>query len=291
MKQSIKISVMALVAMFAFSTVADAQFGGLLKAAKKAVSKKKDPSQEYYDQIKAENEKKAAEMEEFKKQEGIKAFDANAELPKSPVARTFFTLPGAGQKMMLDKVLHSNYYINYMDNDAYGIDIDANLWRDLFKNVIFPDPDMAEMVESKSLFWSIEDFDIMGQFVLKTIRRIEEGLPEPILPMFKDEEDRRFGESLFADTVSQMEQNNELIDTLVKSDRWDKDRIALMDRIIMCMALTEMQGYESIPTAVTLNEYIELAKNFSTTNSGHFVNGILNSAMRQLRSSGKIVKP
>ncbi len=104
MKQSIKISVMALVAMFAFSTVADAQFGGLLKAAKKAVSKKKDPSQEYYDQIKAENEKKAAEMEEFKKQEGIKAFDANAELPKSPVARTFFTLPGAGQKMMLDKV-------------------------------------------------------------------------------------------------------------------------------------------------------------------------------------------
>ena len=194
-------------------------------------------------------------------------------------------------KMMLDKVLHSNYYINYMDNDAYGIDIDANLWRDLFENVIFPDPDMAEMVESKSLFWSIEDFDIMGQFVLKTIRRIEEGLPEPILPMFKDEEDRRFGESLFADTVSQMEQNNELIDTLVKSDRWDKDRIALMDRIIMCMALTEMQGYESIPTAVTLNEYIELAKNFSTTNSGHFVNGILNSAMRQLRSSGKIVKP
>lgn len=104
MKHSIKISVMALVAMFAVSTTADAQFGGLLKAAKKAVSKKKDPSQEYYDQLKTEREKKEAEMAELKKQEAIKAFDANAELPKSPLARTYFTLPGTDQKMMLDKV-------------------------------------------------------------------------------------------------------------------------------------------------------------------------------------------
>ena len=193
-------------------------------------------------------------------------------------------------KMMLDKILNSDYYIHYMNSDSYGIDIDCELWRDLFKNVIFPDPDMAEMVESKSLFWSVEDFDIMGQFVLKTIRRIEEGESNPIMPMFKDEGDRIFGEQLFIDSILQMDKNNDLIDSLV-SQRWDKDRIALMDRIIMCMALTELRGYHIIPTSVTLNEYIELAKNFSTSNSGQFVNGILNAAVVKLRASGEIIKP
>ena len=193
-------------------------------------------------------------------------------------------------KMMLDKILNSDYYIHYMNSDSYGIDIDCELWRDLFKNVIFPDPDMAEMVESKSLFWSVEDFDIMGQFVLKTIRRIEEGESNPIMPMFKDEGDRIFGEQLFIDSILQMEKNNDLIDSLV-SQRWDKDRIALMDRIIMCMALTELRGYQNIPTSVTLNEYIELAKNFSTSNSGQFVNGILNAAVVKLRATGEIIKP
>lgn len=193
-------------------------------------------------------------------------------------------------KMMLDKILNSDYYIHYMNSDSYGIDIDCELWRDLFKNVIFPDPDMAEMVESKSLFWSVEDFDIMGQFVLKTIRRIEEGESNPIMPMFKDEGDRIFGEQLFIDSILQMDKNNDLIDSLV-SQRWDKDRIALMDRIIMCMALTELRGYQNIPTSVTLNEYIELAKNFSTSNSGQFVNGILNAAVVKLRASGEIIKP
>ena len=193
-------------------------------------------------------------------------------------------------KMMLDKILNSDYYIHYMNSDSYGIDIDCELWRDLFKNVIFPDPDMAEMVESKSLFWSVEDFDIMGQFVLKTIRRIEEGESNPIMPMFKDEGDRIFGEQLFIDSILQMDKNNDLIDSLV-SQRWDKDSIALMDRIIMCMALTELRGYQNIPTSVTLNEYIELAKNFSTSNSGQFVNGILNAAVVKLRASGEIIKP
>ena len=193
-------------------------------------------------------------------------------------------------KMMLDKILNSDYYIHYMNSDSYGIDIDCELWRDLFKNVIFPDPDMAEMVESKSLFWSVEDFDIMGQFVLKTIRRIEEGESNPIMPMFKDEGDRIFGEQLFIDSILQMDKNNDLIDSVV-SQRWDKDRIALMDRIIMCMALTELRGYQNIPTSVTLNEYIELAKNFSTSNSGQFVNGILNAAVVKLRASGEIIKP
>ena len=88
-----------------------------------------------------------------------------------------------------------------------------------------------------------------------------------------------------------MPENNALIDELVQDSRWDKDRIVLMDRIIMCTALAEALAFEKIPTAVTLNEYIELAKNFSTAASGKFVNGILNNAIKRLRHEGKIIKP
>lgn len=108
--------------------------------------------------------------------------------------------------------------------------------------------------------------------------------------MFKDEEDSEFGKNLFHETVIQMPENNAIIDELVESSRWDKDRIVLMDRIIMCTALTELRSFDKIPTAVTLNEYIELAKNFSTAASGRFVNGILNNAVKMLRKEGKIFK-
>jgi N utilization substance protein B len=87
-----------------------------------------------------------------------------------------------------------------------------------------------------------------------------------------------------------MPENNAIIDELVQDSRWDKDRIVLMDRIIMCAALAELRTFEKIPAAVTLNEYIELAKNFSTAASGKFVNGILNNAVRQLRKEGKLLK-
>ena len=158
------------------------------------------------------------------------------------------------------------------------------------KQVILPDENMAEAVEQRSLFWTEDDLDLIGQFVCKTFRRIADGEESPIMPMYKDDEDSEFGKELLKATVTLMPQNNELIDQLVEDSRWDKDRIVLMDRIIMCTALAELCTFDKIPTAVTLNEYLELAKNFSTAGSGQFVNGILNNAVKQLRKDGKILK-
>ena len=150
---------------------------------------------------------------------------------------------------------------------------------------------MADAIEQRSLFWTEDDMDLLGQFVCKTFRKIAEGDENAVLPMFKDEEDSGFGKELFTATVQLMPESNDLIDELVQSSRWDKDRIVLMDRIIMCTAMAEMRNFESIPTTVTLNEYIELAKNFSTAGSGQFVNGILNNALKLMRRQGKVVKP
>ena len=194
------------------------------------------------------------------------------------------------ERLMLDKVVKSDLYNDYMADDEDSFTADSLLWQQLMKQVIIPDENMADAIEQRSLFWTEDDLELVGQFVCKTFRRFAEGADDAILPMFKDEEDSDFGKQLFSAAVTLMPESNTLIDGLLEESRWDKDRIVLMDRIIMCAALAELRTFDKIPTAVTLNEYIELAKNFSTAASGKFVNGILNNAVKQLRKDGVIFK-
>lgn len=195
------------------------------------------------------------------------------------------------KRLMLDKIRHSDIYKDYMAMERTDNASDCELWRQLFRHLILVDPDVADKLETMSLYWSVEDLETMGQFVIKTAKRFLDGLKDPILPMYKDEEDSRFGDALLTQAINLMDESNELIDSMIKSDRWDASRVALMDRLIMCVACAELRGFESIPTTVTLNEYIELAKEFSTPNSGQFVNGILHSIVKHLRHKGVIVKP
>ncbi|MBR5169682.1 MAG: transcription antitermination protein NusB [Muribaculaceae bacterium] len=195
------------------------------------------------------------------------------------------------ERLMLDKVLKSDLYKDYMADNEDSMMADSLLWQQLMKQVILVDENMADAIEQRSLFWTEDDVDIIGQFVCKTFRRIADGEEDAVMPMFKDEEDGDFGKDLFSAAVTMMPESNQLIDDLLQNSRWDKDRIVLMDRIIMCTAIAEMRSFDKIPTAVTLNEYIELAKNFSTAASGKFVNGILNNAVKQLRKEGKVLKP
>ncbi len=193
-------------------------------------------------------------------------------------------------RLMLDKVLNSKLYRDYMAMNETGEAIDCELWHQMLKKVILVDDDMFEFVEGKSIYWGIDDLNIIGQFVMKTIRRFEDHVEHPILPQFKDEEDREYSETLFVTSIKQLEENNALIDSFVKRENWDVERIALMDRIIMCVALTEIKTFPNIPVNVSLNEYIEMAKNFSTARSGQFVNGILHAAVRQMKSEGELMK-
>lgn len=193
-------------------------------------------------------------------------------------------------RLLLFKVTGSEEYKTYMAMEKTDFASDCEVWLQIMKKVILPDDDLLEHIENMSVYWSVDDLDIMGQFVLKTIRRIEAGHKEPISPKYKDDEDSEFGEKLFSLAVQERAENDELINKYVRSERWDSGRIALMDRIIMCTALTEIKNFPSIPVNVTMNEYIELAKNFSTPHSGQFVNGILNAVVKSLREQGKIVK-
>ena len=193
-------------------------------------------------------------------------------------------------RLLLDKILRSEEYQEYMEMPKTSLVRDGEVWYQLMKKVVLPDENLLEHLQSMSVYYTDDDLQIIGQFVMKTIRRFEDEEAQPILPQYKNDDDSKFGEQLFSKAVAEMEENNSYIDQFVKTEKWDVERIALMDRVVMCTALTEIRNYPSIPVNVSLNEYIELAKDYSTPRSGQFVNGILNAVVNKLRADKEINK-
>ncbi|MFI3240363.1 MAG: transcription antitermination protein NusB [Bacteroidales bacterium] len=192
-------------------------------------------------------------------------------------------------KNMLDKITSSDIYTDYMEMPMTDFKSDCALWRALFKKVIFVDEDFLELLESESVFWN-DDLDTVGNFAIKTIKRIEDGITETLMPMYKDTIDSEYAPTLFAHAVKFKNEYNELIDKFVQKDSWDAERLAFMDRAIMVVAISELVKFPDIPTTVTLNEYIEIAKYYSTNKSGQFINGMLHSIINHLKSEGKLFK-
>ena len=195
---------------------------------------------------------------------------------------------------LLDKIIESDLYTEYMSNPKEpDFEADCNFWRQVYKTIILPGDELAEALESKSVYWN-DDIHVMGTFVLKTIRRFAQsatgGTDVRLLPQFKDEEDSRFGPSLFELAVKHCDEYRELIDSFVNEHRWDAERLAFMDIVIMVTAITELMNFPAIPIAVTLNEYIEIANAYSTPRSGAFINGILYSVINHLKEEGKLIK-
>lgn len=193
-------------------------------------------------------------------------------------------------RLLLDKILRSEEYQEYMEMPKTSLVRDGEVWYQLMKKVVLPDENLLEHLQSMSVYYTDDDLQIMGQFVMKTIRRFEDEEAQPILHQYKNDDDSKFGEQLFSKAVAEMDENNSYIDQFVKTEKWDVERIALMDRVVMCTALTEIRNYPSIPVNVSLNEYIELAKDYSTPRSGQFVNGILNAVVNKLRADKVIIK-
>ena len=194
-------------------------------------------------------------------------------------------------KLILNKILNSDIYHAYMESGNNDLDGDCHLWKQIFKHLLIDDDDLLDEIENQSIYWTCDDLDFMCQFVIKTIKRLNDGDRRPIMPQFKDEEDARFGDELFVATIEQEDLNTATIEKYIDSRHWDTERIALIDRVILLVALAEVRSFEKIPTAVTLNEYIEIAKSFSQPNSSAFINGVLNAVVREMKHAGVIRKP
>lgn len=182
----------------------------------------------------------------------------------------------------------SETFFEYMNNGQEGFEEDKAFALELFRTEIANSEILYSYFEEKSIHW-IDDIDLACSMVLKTIKSIEEGERVTILPLYKkDDDEQEFIRELLRKTISMNKENEELIDELTKN--WELDRIAKMDIILMKMAITELQIFNNIPTKVTLNEYIEISKFYSTPKSNGFINGILDKAIDKLQKEKKIVK-
>lgn len=194
-------------------------------------------------------------------------------------------------RTLLDNILASDIYDKYIKEEVTDFSRDVDFWRDVMRTIILPSDALAEEMEDRSVFWN-DDINIMGTFVLKTLRKIgqSEGRQVDLLPKYKDNEDEVFGRDLFMAAVNNYEDYRKYIDMFVDSKHWDSDRIAYMDIVIIVTAITEIIKYPLIPLPVSINEYVELANNYSTDKSGSFVNGILFSVSNYLKEQGVISK-
>lgn len=192
-------------------------------------------------------------------------------------------------KNLYEEIEAADFYAEYMNAAKADYATDKELWRKIYKKVLLTNEELDEAIEEQSIFW-IDDIELVISFIIKTIKRFEQGngSEQELLPMFRDEEDKDFGMTLLKYTLENEDEYLKIIDQHTRN--WDLDRIAFMDILIMQTALAEICNFPTIPVNVTLNEYIEISKNYSTEKSGTFVNGVLDNIVNQLKSENKLIK-
>jgi len=186
-------------------------------------------------------------------------------------------------------MIESELYTTYINSETDDFQNDKHFCEDFFSNILVNSDIMLNELEEQSIYWN-DDLDFAISMVIKTIKKFksENDRNEYLMLLYKDEEDQEFTTKLFRKAINNETENRKIIENYTKN--WDVDRVAVMDILIMQLALTELMEFPSIPVKVTLNEYIELAKYYSTNRSSTFINGVLDRITKDFREDGKIVK-
>ena len=192
-------------------------------------------------------------------------------------------------KLLYEEVINSEYYSDYMNAETVDYAADKDIWRKIYKKILLQSEHLDTSIEDQSIYW-VDDIELVISFIIKTIKRFEQsnGISQALLPMFKDEEDAEFARKLIRGVISNADKYRELIDQHTRN--WELDRIAYMDILILQVAISEIMDFPTIPVNVTFNEYIEIAKNYSTEKSSTFINGVLDNIVSLLKKENKIIK-
>ena len=190
---------------------------------------------------------------------------------------------------LFEQIEQSQIYKEYMDDSEDNYAADRELWRKLYRALIQENEDLDSLLEEQSLYWN-DDKDVVDTFVLKTIKRFEEknGANQELLPEYDSEEEKDYARKLFRATILNANDYQHMMSEA--SQNWDFSRLAYMDVIIMQIAIAEMMNFPSIPLSVTINEYVELAKFYSTPRSAGYINGMLDAIAHHLINTGKLMK-
>jgi transcription antitermination protein NusB len=192
--------------------------------------------------------------------------------------------------ILLSEIKNSSWYEKYMHNEVNDFEEDKVFIMNIFTEIIAPNEKLYEFIEDTKLTWT-DDISLINTQIIKQLEQLkptalQEGFK--VSKLYKDAEDQEFSLDLFAKTVlNEAEFAKEFAD---KTPNWDTERIAEMDTIMLKMAICEFLKFPSIPTKVTINEYLEIAKEYSTPKSSIFINGILDNLVKEFQAKNKLNK-
>jgi len=192
-------------------------------------------------------------------------------------------------KEVYTKLTESEEYIAYMSAAESNYAEDKKIISHIFSHVVFPSEMLSSILEEQSIYWN-DDLEFITSMIIKTIKKFkeEDDSGKQLMALYKNEEDLDYVVNLYRQTIIHREEYVEYIKQNTRN--WDLERIAFMDILIMQMAIAELIGFPSIPTKVSLNEYLEISKFYSTSKSNVFINGVLDKVVYQLKEEKKIVK-
>jgi len=188
-------------------------------------------------------------------------------------------------RLLYNKMITWDVYEEYMQEEIHNYQSDKKFLIKLITDLFANSEDLQSNLEEQSIFWN-DDMEYISAMVEKTLKKFkaESGENTQLMPLYKNEEDEEFVKILFRKAILNSKKCSELIDK--NTTNWEVDRIALMDILVMQLAVTEVLEFPEIPVKVTLNEYIEIAKYYCTSKSSTFVNGILDNIVKEIRNEG-----
>lgn len=191
--------------------------------------------------------------------------------------------------IIFKSIIESELYKKYMATDVSSFKEDQDFIIDVFTEIIAPNEKLYDYIEDKKLTW-LDDLPVVNTGILKLLRKLKkENKSAYFTPkLFKDTEDKEFATALFQKTLLNKSKFNQEI--AAKTQNWDAERIANLDGILLQMAICEFQKFPSIPVKVTINEYIDIAKEYSTPKSSFFINGILDKIVKEYTENGELNK-
>ncbi len=190
---------------------------------------------------------------------------------------------------LYNKVEASDFYKDYMASETTSYEMDREVWRLIYRHLIVGNEELSDLLEDTNIYWN-DDKTIVDTFVLKTINRFTENTTStfPLMPEYKSDADLDFAKKLLYRAIVGQEHYGELISGTTR--KWDFKRIALMDRVILQLGLAEITTFPSIPLSVSINEYVDIAKMYSTPKSDKYINATLDTIAKRLIEEGKLTK-
>ena len=192
-------------------------------------------------------------------------------------------------RKLFKQLTEADFFAEYMASGERNFSDDRKLVEDIYKYLVLPSEDLEISLEEQSIYWN-DDLEFCVSMILKTLKKFKEFSSDNValMPMYKDEEDEQFTKDLFRKVILNHSEIRQHVQE--HTQNWDVERIAFVDNLILEMAIAEFMYFPSIPTKVTMNEYIELSKYYSTERSRTFVNGILDKTLKDLKVANLVLK-